>query len=427
METNTHVTSWQDRLQHIVDTMREMSLHGDPQEMVRSYGARMRKLRPDNTILAISRRGLESPWYRITRSSKLDPTINPWKQPEKLPLLQGGILGELIYAAQPKIIQNFHLNQDDPAFEFLNNHRSLIAIPHYDLGEAVNMVIVLRQTADAFDPDEFPDQVLISNLFGRATHNLVLREQVQHSFDAIDRELKAVAAIQRSLLPKELPQVPGLDLAAYYQTSARAGGDYYDFFHLPGDLRGILIADVSGHGTPAAVLMAVTHSIAHSYPGPAKPPAQLLAYLNQRLVEVYTSQVDAFVTAFYGVYDPANRRIQYASAGHPAPRLKRCSDNTLMTLDGERALPLGIFPDTTYQNHEVQLIPGDQMVFYTDGITEAHNHAGQMFGTDRLDAVLSNCGISAQGLLDDVVSSVNQFTLGQNAEDDRTIVVMKVR
>lgn len=98
-----------------------------------------------------------------------------------------------------------------------------------------------------------------------------------------------------------------------------------------------------------------------------------------------------------------------------------------MTLDGERALPLGIFPDTTYQNHEVQLIPGDQMVFYTDGITEAHNHAGQMFGTDRLDAVLSNCGISAQGLLDDVVSSVNQFTLGQNAEDDRTIVVMKVR
>src|SRR5204863_6200348 len=140
------------------------------------------------------------------------------------------------------------------------------------------------------------------------------------------RELKAVARIQRSLLPSTLPEIPGLDLASSYQTSARAGGDYYDFFRLPDNQWGILMADVSGHGTPAAVLMAVTHTIAHSYPGPAMPPGLLLAHVNRTLTERYTARMGAFVTAFYGVYDPATRTIAFSSAGHPPPRLKRCAD-----------------------------------------------------------------------------------------------------
>src|SRR5207249_9646395 len=113
-----------------------------------------------------------------------------------------------------------------------------------------------------------PELVWISNLFGRATHNLVLAEQVQSAFEAVDQEMKTIANLQRSLLPSPLPTIPRMGLAAHYQTSQRAGGDYYDFFPLPDGKWGILIADVSGHGTPAAVLMAVTHSIAHTYPGP---------------------------------------------------------------------------------------------------------------------------------------------------------------
>ena len=426
-ELLTKPATWQQRLDHIVETMRDMSTHTDPQMMVQAYGSRIRQLLPNNSFISISRRGLSKPYYRITRSSKWKTTINPWKDGDKLPLLQDGLLGELLYGGQPRLINDFNVSPDDPAYEYLEGHHSMMAIPHFDQGEVSNMVVILRSQLDGFDPEEFPEQVWISNLFGRATHNLVLREQVQQAFDAVDRELKAVAAIQRSLLPKELPKLPGLELAAFYQTSARAGGDYYDIFPLPGNLWGILIADVSGHGTPAAVLMAVTHSIVHSYPGPAAPPGQMLEYVNQRLAAVYTNDVEAFVTGFYAVYDPVNKKMTYANAGHPLPRLKRCSDDTLLTLDGERALPLGIFPETKYTDHEVQLIPGDQIFFYTDGITEAHNLQGQMYGTERLDQVLSNCGISAQGLLNEVVASVEKFTQGQHAEDDRTMVVVRVK
>ncbi len=299
-------------------------------------------------------------------------------------------------------------------------------MPHYDQGHAVNMVIVMRDQPRGFVYEDFPEQVWISSLFGRATHNLVLREEVQQAYDLIDRELKAVAKIQRSLLPRTVPTIPGLDLATYYDTSARAGGDYYDFFRLPDNRWGIFIADVSGHGTPAAVLMAVTHTIAHSYPGPAYPPGAMLEYVNGRLAEGYTIDVDAFVTAFYGIYDASSHLLTYANAGHPPPRLKRCQDGSLHHLDGQPAMPLGLFAETQYPDQTVQLVEGDQIVFYTDGITEAHNLHGQMYGIERLDQVLSNCGISAKGLLEEVLASVSAFTQGRSPEDDRTMVVAKV-
>src|SRR5205807_7076210 len=131
----------------------------------------------------------------------------------------------------------------------------------------------------------------------------------------LDRELKVVGDIQRSLLPAELPRVATLDLAAHYQPAQRAGGDYYDFFPLPDGQWGVFIADVSGHGTPAAVLMAVTHCIAHTHPGPPLPPARVLEYLNHHLSTRYTNLNGDFVTAFYGIYDSSSRGLTYASAG----------------------------------------------------------------------------------------------------------------
>ena len=129
----------------------------------------------------------------------------------------------------------------------------------------MNMVVSMRRQVNGFDPQRLPELVLTANLFGRATHNLVLSDEVKRAYEAVDRELKVVSDIQLSLLPERLPHIPTLEIAAHYQTSQRAGGDYYDFFKLPEGRWGILIADVSGHGTPAAVLMAVTHSIAHTF------------------------------------------------------------------------------------------------------------------------------------------------------------------
>ncbi len=417
---------WQRRLSHIVETLREMSMQTDPQQMVSAYAKRMRQILPIDRTIAVSRRNLQQPWYRITRSSLWKEEINPWKQQDRLPVFNRGILGDLLYADEPQLIDDLRLSADDPAHEFLADMRSLVSLPMYDGGVALNTVIFARATPNAFSRDQLADLVWVTGLFGRATYNLVLKQQVQEAFDAVDFELKMVERIQKSLLPRELPKIEHLDLAAYYQTSHRAGGDYYDFFPLQDGSWGILIADVSGHGTPAAVMMAITHSIAHTAPGPPTPPSRMLHYLNQQLSVRYTNDSPSFVTAFYGIFNPKTRELTYASAGHNPPRLKRCDDGTMAALDRVGGLPLGVLPDQTYEEAVLALRPGDQLIFYTDGITEAHNPQREMFGVERLDQALELCTFAAEPLIEAVLRALADFTQGQPADDDRTLLVAKV-
>src|SRR3954447_24832384 len=125
---------WRQRLATIAEMMREMSLQEDPQAMVRTYGSRMRTIMPSDRSMSLSRRDLEAPAYRITRSSLWNETVNPWKQKDRLPLLRGGLLGELIYGDEPRIIDDITplVEPDDPAREYLEGQRSLMAIPHFD-------------------------------------------------------------------------------------------------------------------------------------------------------------------------------------------------------------------------------------------------------------------------------------------------------
>jgi sigma-B regulation protein RsbU (phosphoserine phosphatase) len=417
---------WKDRLAIIVETMRDMSRQTDPQEMVRAYARRVRQLLPADRFLALSRRDLQPPKFRITRSSTWKEEINPWKEKHRLPVFAGGLLGELLYGDEPRIIDELRFAGDDPAIEYLRGMRSLMAIPNYDQGVALNMTVRLSEQPAAFTRDDFPEMVWLSNLFGRATHNLVLSDELREAYGVVDRELKMVADIQRSLLPTELPRITTMHLAAHYQTARRAGGDYYDFFALPGGQWAIMIADVSGHGTPAAVMMAITHSIAHSFPGPPSPANKMLDYVNHHLATRYTAGLGSFVTAFYGIYDPPTRLLTYACAGHNPPRLKRCADGTISSLDGVANLPLGVSVDEKYEQCSHVLRPGDQIIFYTDGITEAQNQSGDMFGLDRLDTVLSECRDDATELIQAVLAEVEAFTAGQPASDDRTLLVAKI-
>lgn len=417
---------WRPKLSDIVDLMKDMSRHTDPQEMVRSYGAKIAELLPIDRRISLSRRGLESPRFRITRSSTWESEINPWREKSRLPLLKGGLFAKLIYSDEPIIIDDLEIDPNDPAAEYLEGHRSLAAIPMFDQGVALNMVVLLRKERAGFPPDEFPQMVWMTNLFGRATNNLVLSDDLKRANKALDREMKAVGEIQRSLLPERMPKISTLDLAAYYQPSQRAGGDYYDFFPLPDGRWGIFIADVSGHGSPAAVLMAVTHCIAHTNPGALQPPVRVLDYINRHLTDLYTGRIDSFVTAFYGVYDPDKRTLTYSCAGHPPPRLKRCTDGSLMELDCAGGFPLGVMDDGEYDEAVLQLQPGDQIVFYTDGITEAANSRGELFGGERLDRVLENCSIQASSLLDAVLASMDEFAEGHPPDDDRTMIVGRV-
>jgi phosphoserine phosphatase RsbU/P len=422
----TEPTTWQERLDLIVDMMRDMSRHTDPQAMVRSYAEKIQQLLSVDRRISISRRGLNAPWFRVTRSTSWTQEINPWTEPERLPLLEGGLLGRLIHSDEPVLMNDLEIDADEPAHELLAGHRSLLAIPMYDQGVAMNMIVMLQRKPNGFEQEQIPDLVWRSNLFGRATNNLVLKEELRQAYHELDREMKAVGEIQRSLLPAKLPKIPTLDLAAHYQPAQRAGGDYYDFFPMPDGKWGIFIADVSGHGTPAAVLMAVTHCIAHTHPGPPLPPGKLLDYLNCHLSSLYVGTTSTFVTGFYSIYDPARRVLTYASAGHNPPRLKRCQDGSLLSLDQARGLPLGIVEETHYEEAELQLQQGDQIIFYTDGITEAQSNDGKFFGTERLDQELEKCSLLAQALLNSVLKSVEEFANGRPADDDRTIIVARL-
>ena len=417
---------WREQLAFVVETMKEMSSHTDPQEMRQAFSRRMRTLLPVDSSLSLSRRGLDFPQYRITRASRWEEDINPWKEKHRLPLLQGGVIAEWIYGDEPLLLDDFHVDAEDPAYEYLSGFRSVAVIPLYDGGVARNMVLLLRREPAAFSKEQFPQLVWISNLYGRATHNLVLSEQLKEAYQAVNYELQVVAQIQRSILPSHMPHIPNLSVAAYYQTSQQAGGDYYDFFSLPQGRWGFLIADVSGHGTPAAVLMAVTHALAHTYQGDHHRPGLLLEHLNRELFRLHTSRSDTFVTAFYAIYDPQTRRMEYASAGHNPPRLKRCQDGSLALLDQAGGLPLGITPVQEYRSASLQLVPGDQVVLYTDGITEAHDPSGNQFGLARLDRALTKCEVGASDLLRAVIDELDQFTKEMPAHDDRTMLVLKV-
>jgi sigma-B regulation protein RsbU (phosphoserine phosphatase) len=419
-------SDWKADLAAVVAMMREMSVHTDPQAMVAGYRERLRKLLPADGFLAISRRELVAPMFRVTRSSTWSEDINPWREPHRLPLLSGGILAELIYGEEPRVLDDFQVRPDDPAEPYLRDARCLVAVPNYEQGTALNMNFLLFSEPGGFQPERLPGYVWMSNLFGRATHSLVLSRDLRRALDIVDRELRSVADLQRSLLPRTIPKVPHIEFATHYQTSRWAGGDYYDFFPTVDGRLGILVADVSGHGTPAAVMMAITHALAHQQYELVEHPARFLETLNQRLYQKYTHDQEAFVTAIYGLYDPVDRTLTYSNAGHPAPRLKRCSDGSVGTLDGIGGLPLGIFEESQYGTASQSLVPGDQLVIYTDGVTDSVSPAGEYFGPAGLDRVLANCGVDATSLLEELQEQLTNFTGGIAQEDDQTILIARI-
>lgn len=423
-----HTHDWQRRIELVDELMRAVSLETDPQALVRTYAKGASALFHTDQIVSVSRRDAAEPWYRITRSRRFAREINPWEQKAELPLITGGLLGEWLYDGRPRFVERFEADEMDPAHFHLKDMHAAFVLPQYDRGRAVNMTIMLWEDAGKVNREQLPNALWQGNLFGRTTHTLVLRKQLAGAYESLDREMRLVGAMQRALLPQELPEIPGVELAAEYITSQRAGGDLYDLFPMADGSWGLFIGDVSGHGTPAAVIMAITHALAHAHPGPPEPPDLLMTYLNERLSRHYTSRTPAFVTAFYGVFTPkANGRgpaLRYSNAGHPPPRIVR--DGRVITLDAARGLPLGVDDREKYSAAEVTLSPGDLLMLFTDGISEAFNPASQLFGFARLDDALSGSGQSARGAIDAVLRSVGLWAQGRPPADDQTMLTMRV-
>jgi sigma-B regulation protein RsbU (phosphoserine phosphatase) len=421
---------WREELEIIDRTMKAISGITEPEELVDVYWDGIGELIAINHYLALSRRNVEPPFYLITRSSRFSEPINPWTQRERLPRLSGGVLGEIAYADKPVLIDDLpsRLTADDPAHFYLEGYQQLFALPQYDGGAGINVTVGLVPAGESIDETMIPMMHWQAGLFGRGTSNLVLRNQLTAALTALDRELQVVGAIQRSLLPRELPRITGFELAAHYQTSARAGGDYYDFFPLEGGAWGLFIADVSGHGTPAAVLMAITHAIAHTQPGMHTPPADLLRHLHGHLARSYTRD-GTFVTAFYAVLDPEKRTLTYSTAGHNPPRLVR--GDRVIALNRNADVPLGIFEGQAYRQATETLERGDLLLLYTDGITEAMaptspSGSREMFGVERLDRLLVDCGSSNPvGCIERVRRDLGTFCAHAPPTDDQTLIALR--
>jgi phosphoserine phosphatase RsbU/P len=421
---DTRTRNWRARLAISSDFMRELSRYSDPLTLYSVFTRRMNQLFPTDKQLTLSRRGVDRPNVRVTRFNGWTDTPNPFTQWDKFPVVSGGLLGDLLYADEPNLLADLALPASDPASEFLAGQRSVLSIPIFDQGSAQTTVVLAREEPDAFRPEQVPELVWMTNLFGRATQSLLLTQRLRSAYELADAELREIADLQHSLLPADVPRLNGLDVAAHYRPANRAGGDYYDFFPQADGRLAVLVADVSGHGTPAAVLMAITHSIAHAAAARPDKPGPFLSYLNAHLSDRYNRHSGSFVTAFAAVFDPHHGQLTYASAGHVPPRLLR-ADGTLMPLNRVPQLPLGINPPgSLYSEAVIGFAPGDRAVIFTDGVTEAVDRDGELFGLEQLDRVMMlQGGNRAESVLNGVLSAVDGFSGGP--VDDRTVVVVR--
>jgi len=252
---------------------------------------------------------------------------------------------------------------------------------------------------------------------------LHLERALRQSRDRLDRELASAARMQQLLLPPAMPAHPTVSFGGYYQTSRHAGGDYYDVLPLGGDRFGILVADVSGHGAPAAIVMAMIRAVVHSYPGVADDPPALLHYINRHFRFLWETPM--YATALYGVLDAGRRTLRLSSAGHPLPLLCRGPEVSSLRLDTSLCVLWDELGEVPCVEHALQ--PGDRLAFFTDGITDRQAADGTMFDLDRLAAALQRAGSRAPAdAVSAIVAELDAFAGGFEPDDDQTLLIIGV-
>jgi sigma-B regulation protein RsbU (phosphoserine phosphatase) len=244
--------------------------------------------------------------------------------------------------------------------------------------------------------------------------------QVQRT--RLERELEMARAVQASLLPSQLPNIPGIGLAASWRSAREVAGDFYDIFPLADGRWGIVVADVSDKGAAAAFYMVIAYSLIRAKAEHAPSPAEALMQVNRGLVA--QSSAEMFVTVFYAVLDPATCTLTYANAGHNPPLVRRAS-----TPGKTEELPLGgrilgMFEEVSLANTTIRLAPGDALVIYTDGLTEARNSQGEDYGDARLATVITAAPTKALALLAHLLADLSAFTPSESLEDDVTLFVV---
>jgi phosphoserine phosphatase RsbU/P len=238
----------------------------------------------------------------------------------------------------------------------------------------------------------------------------------------LEQDLHLAERIQQSFLPRRIPKVEGYTFCARYDPAYDVGGDFYDFVRLPDDRIGIVVGDVSGKGISAALYMArLTRDLRYFALAEAEP-ARVLRHMNRVVVE--SGQDDIFVTMLYAVLDAQKRQLLIANAGHMPPVVRRREEGNVIVLDHASGLPLGILPDPEYTSETFELNPGDSVILFTDGLVEAMNPSGQMYGMERLERSLAKGPSDAPTMLLRVVAEVQRHVADAAQFDDTTVVCL---
>jgi sigma-B regulation protein RsbU (phosphoserine phosphatase) len=242
--------------------------------------------------------------------------------------------------------------------------------------------------------------------------------------ERLEHELELARRIQQDILPWEFPQHLGVQFAACSRPARQVGGDLYDVISLSQGRVGLVMADVSDKGMPAALFMALTRSLIRAEAKRSTSPRQVLLSVHRLLREV--SQARMFVTVFYGVLDPLQGTLRYARAGHDRPLLVNRETGECRALGG-LGTPLGYLSEVALEEEIVALSPGELLILYTDGITDALSPSDEFFGMERLrDAVSAGCGLGAQGCCDLILERVERFQDGAAQHDDIALLVVQV-
>jgi sigma-B regulation protein RsbU (phosphoserine phosphatase) len=242
-----------------------------------------------------------------------------------------------------------------------------------------------------------------------------------------NRELEIAREVQEQLFPQSYPPLPGVDMAGFCRPARGVGGDYYDFLPLSGGRVGIAIGDISGKGIPAALLMAGLQASLRSQAIAAPPDlTTLMSNLNRLICE--SSPANRYATFFYGEYDPKTRRLAYVNAGHNAPMLFRRGAGPQEALRLDQGGPvIGLLEVVAFQQGEVGLEPGDVLVGFTDGVSEAMNAADEEWGEERLaDTVLACAGLAARAAIVRIMDAADAFVAGAPQHDDMTLIVVRL-
>jgi sigma-B regulation protein RsbU (phosphoserine phosphatase) len=308
---------------------------------------------------------------------------------------------------------------------YINVHaetRSELAVPLKHKGKVIGVVDLESTQPDYFT--EYHERMLtmLASRIAAALVNAQLYARVSDNERRMDREMKIARAIQHQLMPEEVPVIESLNIAVTFSPVAHLGGDLYDFIRFDDGRLAIVLGDVAGKGAPAALYAALSSGIIRTRATRKYPPGQMLELVNKTL---YSRPIESQYCALtYAIYDPQTQKISMANSGLPYPLLIHKDAPRFLELAG---VPVGLFPDTQYQEMEIQLEPGDVLVFYSDGLVEARDISNEDFGLKRLAGVIrDNSMRPAEEIVAAVNGAVEEFVGRTPFHDDRTLIVIKM-